>query len=630
MPEEAEPPREVFLFLGAGASVCAGVPHTVSFLEEFERAHPSDLELKSTLAEIRVRILNANKAAGVPDPPDLESVLEAIALVQQGARYDIAPVGVTPADVTSDSSPYSRLKRELQAFIRERCLVKPEATVPLDGLRRILYDYDTIHVFTVNYDVVFELLAQRHGLPTIDGFQSTWAPTTFNQDPPKVCIYKLHGSAVWYRTRSAEFIRLPVRSTPDKLELLSGERPEPLMLYPAQKLEYSGPFLELLTRFQGCLKRAQWFVVVGYSFRDDHINEMLREAAAENRSLRLVTISPSAEKIYLEKLAKGEQSAAPANPESPEALFPSSLSGRVVRLPFKFEKVARDFADFWFDRIQSAINARDQARMDALYGKRVDWRAVAMNLAEAGVLDGLDELEDKRFSMSELDDLQRLLYSSSKAMVAASLEQWKTFENEWQRLLSMLRNDYLGGLSFQWHPGAPVPAFFIQFTRWSRGPTNVLLEYRAGASVAVGELIHARLQSKRYADYVRGSDHENPLCLMDQFLAQLQDFWELYNRGSATLDQFLLTVGQPGSKTQEDLRAKWKGSIEGWANKQRPGGGEMGEGDFGLVAKEILEMERGRLERIFSNHVEALSKLSPEAGWKVTRQHSQSGETLSA
>lgn len=615
MSEQLLPPKEVFLFLGAGASICASVPDTVSFLHEFKKEIASDLELKSTLTGLQATILKANQVEKIPDPPDIESVLETIQLIQRGSKIGLSKADASPSYATSPESSLVRLKTALQVFIRKRCLVKPEATRPLDGLRRILYDYNAIHVFTVNYDVVFELLAQRHGLPTTDGFQSSWAPATFDQEPPKVCIYKLHGSAIWYRTPTSEFIRLPLRSAPEELELLSGERPEPLMLYPAQKLEYSGPFIELLIRFQACLKRAAWFVVVGYSFRDEHINNMFREAAAENRLLRLVLISPSAESIYRNKLATTESGSQPSDPNSPEALFPSSLSGRVVRLPFKFERVAQDFSDLWFDKIQSALTARDQARMDALYAKPVDWQVVALNLAQAGILDGLEELEDKRFSISELGDLQRLLYFSSKALVAASLGQWALFRKEWRKVVDTLRTSYVDRLGFQWHTGAPSPAFFLNFTIWHKHGTNEIQESRAGASIAVGELSHMRLHSKRYADYVRVEASAEPLCLMDSLLAQLEVFWELYNSGFVTIDQFLLTRGDPTSPAHPESRAKWKEQIDDWINGKRPANGDLGEGAFKEMAKRLLDLERDRIKKIFEGHERALEALGPTIGW---------------
>jgi hypothetical protein len=43
----------------------------------------------------------------------------------------------------------------------------------------------------------------------------------------------------------------------------------------AGKLRSEGPFLELLLAWAAALKRAANLLVVGYSFRDQHVNELI-------------------------------------------------------------------------------------------------------------------------------------------------------------------------------------------------------------------------------------------------------------------------------------------------------------------------------------------------------------------
>jgi hypothetical protein len=55
------------------------------------------------------------------------------------------------------------------------------------------------------------------------------------------------------------------------------------------KLTAEGPFLDLLVKFQSVLSENSHLIVVGYSFRDQHINRCIRRWLARDRS-RCLTI----------------------------------------------------------------------------------------------------------------------------------------------------------------------------------------------------------------------------------------------------------------------------------------------------------------------------------------------------
>ena len=74
------------------------------------------------------------------------------------------------------------------------------------------------------------------------------------------------------------------------------------LLYPGRKFEFFGPLFDNLAHLNASLKAAKHVIVVGYSFKDPHIAKIFDLAAKENKDLLLFLISPSACKLYEEKL----------------------------------------------------------------------------------------------------------------------------------------------------------------------------------------------------------------------------------------------------------------------------------------------------------------------------------------
>jgi NAD-dependent SIR2 family protein deacetylase len=196
------------------------------------------------------------------------------------------------------------LKKELENKISKACelLLSPKAPHK-DFLRKITArkNNDTrIQLFTTNYDTLFEQAANKAGLVVIDGFSFTH-PREFsgkwfdldivNRDktrlkqeesflPEVFHLYKLHGSLNW--TKSNE--RIIQQNNPS----------EPLIIYPAnEKYEssYEQPYFEMMSRFQQALRKEDTLlVIIGYGFKDKHINNVVTEAIEQNHGFQLLIV----------------------------------------------------------------------------------------------------------------------------------------------------------------------------------------------------------------------------------------------------------------------------------------------------------------------------------------------------
>ena len=144
--------------------------------------------------------------------------------------------------------------------------------------------HQPIEIFTVNYDLLIEMALERLRVAYFDGFVGSLrgtfrtdlveaSPTDDAWLPSFVArLWKLHGSVSWEWEREAEVVRLgrPV-----------GEN-RAAAIYPSDtKYEESRrvPFVVLHDRLRRALYQPETLVVVaGYSWNDDHLNELLFDA----------------------------------------------------------------------------------------------------------------------------------------------------------------------------------------------------------------------------------------------------------------------------------------------------------------------------------------------------------------
>ncbi|TXF99130.1 SIR2 family protein [Massilia arenae] len=149
-----------------------------------------------------------------------------------------------------------------------------------------------IEIFTPNYDVLFEQAFEQHPIPHFDGFVGSHNPwfdlASIEHDvvPARwTRLWKLHGSINWEKSEElvngAKVSRV-VRVT---REAAQGK----VMIYPSH-LKYDQsrrmPYLAMLDRLRAFFhgKDAPRLIVCGYSFLDDHLNEVLLDGLRGNRN----------------------------------------------------------------------------------------------------------------------------------------------------------------------------------------------------------------------------------------------------------------------------------------------------------------------------------------------------------
>lgn len=158
-----------------------------------------------------------------------------------------------------------------------------------------------LQLYTTNYDTLFEQAARRMNYVVIDGFSLSY-PRVFNGTnfdfdivfrehtrikqeesfvPNVFQLFKLHGSIDWEKNT--------------KGQILQKEKSDnPCIIYPAsEKYEssYDQPYFEMMSHFQQTLQKENTLlIVVGFGFKDKHIQNVIKEASLQNHNLHILIV----------------------------------------------------------------------------------------------------------------------------------------------------------------------------------------------------------------------------------------------------------------------------------------------------------------------------------------------------
>lgn len=210
---------------------------------------------------------------------------------------------ITPLDTLAG---LSRVQLDELANLIQRTIsieVRPAAerfpaTLPHAALARWIRRIDrqiAVEIFTTNYDTLLERALESDDVPIFDGFVGSrrpfFAPASLSREnlaPGRgwTRLWKLHGSITWTLEKSA-----------GGKKVIRGEESETGELILPSLLKYDEsrkqPYLSMLDRLRRVLTAPQDFILVtaGFSFGDQHINEVIFEALDANPRMHVFALS---------------------------------------------------------------------------------------------------------------------------------------------------------------------------------------------------------------------------------------------------------------------------------------------------------------------------------------------------
>lgn len=283
--------RRLAFFFGAGISQAVGIPGLLSLTGLVK----DDLDLDQCAHY--ERLLTRDKKG------TLETVLNRVRLCREMLANDTAGEveGLSAEDAAS-------LDRAICRAIRARVGMLPPKSLTTHYIFahwiKTINRAFPLEIFTTNYDLLLEMAMESAETPFFDGFIGSVSPffrvTTIDADfggipiptVPRdwVRLWKLHGSIGWVLIKDSltgsERIVRKGNFHPDETD--------ELMVFPSRQ-KYADsrrlPFLAYQDRFRRLLASGETLLVVcGYSFADEHLNEIIFQSLRSNPRLAVTVL----------------------------------------------------------------------------------------------------------------------------------------------------------------------------------------------------------------------------------------------------------------------------------------------------------------------------------------------------
>jgi hypothetical protein len=277
--------RSIGFLLGAGSSMAAGLPDLKKLTDDVA----SGLSLDE-----RARFNELRGATG-----NLETVLNRTRALREILGSTDVLWGLTQDAAVELDRSICRIAYDL---ISGGGAKPTSAHIAVAHWTQQSHRTTAVEFFTTNYDLLLESAFESIGLPFFDGFVGSVQPFFVPQmvDPTTASdlqlnalpsawarLWKLHGSIGW------RFIEDPITRN-KKIIRVSGTKPsggDEVVIYPSRD-KYSEsrrlPYLTYIDRFRRFLAAGERILLInGYSFGDEHLNEVLRQGLQSNSRLAI-------------------------------------------------------------------------------------------------------------------------------------------------------------------------------------------------------------------------------------------------------------------------------------------------------------------------------------------------------
>ena len=287
--------KSVVFLIGAGCSFEADIPMSSSMIEKIE----TKIEKESDWANFRElyfyvkhTIEYGSKLGGILQDFNIESLLVTLHHLSEHRQSILYPfISGYSNDLIEYAGRNFNNIRELIKKVEEelpRWITKSDykAAEYYTGFDRFQNEYNyPIRIFSLNYDLCIEKQINSNRLETGFADGKPWDGTRFTHscdDEPDapIYLYKLHGSIDWERNKN---ILICSQQQGIKPEIIFGT---------GTKVQAVDPYLFYLYEFRKYALLSKIIVIIGYSFNDHHINDLLRQALEVDDLRKLLIVNP--------------------------------------------------------------------------------------------------------------------------------------------------------------------------------------------------------------------------------------------------------------------------------------------------------------------------------------------------
>lgn len=312
--------RKVVVFLGAGASVPLGYPHTTQVVNEFvtelqgrRQRNRRELrrlrQIKRTLEEDGIQF-DAESLYTC-----LQGLVDPVSYLREAGPFPVLMSRIQPiTSIRTDEITVS-LRRKFERFMLSKYyLLTPAMRVRIlqaynrmfsriSGVRNWRnqtpnWQNTVFEIFTTNYDLSVETYAEMMEVDMMRGFRADvdgnviFTPEEYKTGLAQIRLYKLHGSIDLSELENRR-VKLDRTHYPGEG---NGELrvKRKIMVYGITKDLTAEPYFDLLGIMKKTLKKNRKCFVVGYSFRDQWIRNIFSDVIRNDpESKEIVYIDPS-------------------------------------------------------------------------------------------------------------------------------------------------------------------------------------------------------------------------------------------------------------------------------------------------------------------------------------------------
>ena len=156
-------------------------------------------------------------------------------------------------------------------------------------------------IYTSNYDMIIEKSFEKIQIPYFDGFVGSYEPFFLPESVDKfvknfdltkswIRLWKVHGSLSWFWKKEGSEKRSKIVRLGKNTNIVGDD--DEIVIYPSREKYDSSrkqPFITYFDRLKNYLSEGELlFVISGYSFSDQHINEMIFNSLRQNNRLFIV------------------------------------------------------------------------------------------------------------------------------------------------------------------------------------------------------------------------------------------------------------------------------------------------------------------------------------------------------
>ena len=292
---------EIVLLLGAGASVEAGIPDSREMIRRIEglvrRRKSVWTEFREIYNFLKSSIYFIEGLAGRFDanlPFDVERLVDTLQELESRENHGLSPfVDAWSRRLTAlegaNVDLIARFRRTIIRELRRKWveLSEVERASYFQQLLRFQREFQyPLRVFSLNYDLCVEKACGSDNVQR--GFEDRyWDWRSFEEttnDVAPLLLYKLHGSLDWLTEEDGrvKYLDSPSAIEDDDVAIVFGG---------SYKRQYVDPFLFLAYEFRRwTLGAAKVIICIGYSFGDEHINDIVRQSLTQDPKRKVVAV----------------------------------------------------------------------------------------------------------------------------------------------------------------------------------------------------------------------------------------------------------------------------------------------------------------------------------------------------